>query len=94
MKPAAEIEHEIRVTDALHVSGSELDVVRLDPGRREVDHDVATAGDLLRRPGEWIERGNDRPLTCVLVSEPPQLERSSAETMSVSRRTARTLARL
>ena len=55
----AEVEDERGVVDGAHVGGGELEVVRLGPGRRQVPHLGAAAGDLLGGKRERIEGGHD-----------------------------------
>lgn len=55
----AEIEHQIRLLHIPHLARGELEVVGLDPGRREARHVRLGARDLLGREGERVERSHD-----------------------------------
>ena len=60
LEAATDVDDELGVANRLDVARRELDVVRLDTGRREVDDVVDCVGcDAARRPREWIERGDD-----------------------------------
>ena len=61
LEAAADVDDEFGVANRLDVARRQLDVVGLDTGRREVDDLVRATRDLLRRPREWVERGDVDP---------------------------------